>query len=106
MPLTTNFVRYTTDDGLEIIIAVKYENDNDLRLTTGNFTSEFLINAGCKAQMPRKQLKPRYIDTLTLGRIYFRTHQAWLEYIEPNRGIIKSVQGESISCTGLNVLYN
>ena len=106
MGLKTNFVKYETDDQKEVTVKINYNEDNsDDRLTAGGFDDSNIITNGCKSVTNRRLLKPRYIDTTDLGLIYFQSHEAWKDYIEPNKDKIKKVQGEKLSCTAVNLLY-
>lgn len=104
MPLTSTFAEYETDDGKTIIIKLNYEEDVTTRLSTGGFTA---ITTGCKIALPRKRLKPRYIDILKadkVQRIYYKTHAKWKTDTK-NKDNLK-VCGECISCGALSLLYN
>lgn len=107
MALLAYFVKYKTDGGKEVVIKINYEDNGnkDKRLQDGGVTGNNLITTGCKSVIKRKYLKPRYLDVVELGKVYFIDHQTWLNYIDTNKEKIKKVQGETISCTAVNLLY-
>ena len=107
MALQTNYVKYSTDDGQETLIRVNYDESNSQdRLTDGDFTGNNVVTAGCKSTTSRRLLKPRYIETSNKGKIYFRTHDKWKDYIEPNKDNVTKVVGEQLSCTAVHLLYS
>lgn len=109
MPLTSNYVKYETDDAKEIIINIKYENDNDTRLSDGGFTASSIIDTGCKVVTRKDRIKPRELfrrKDNKAERVVFRTHTDWVNYIKDNYEDIIEANGESLRCSVLYILYN
>ncbi|WP_342597671.1 hypothetical protein VKI21_06825 [Cyanobacterium aponinum UTEX 3222] len=96
------FVEYTTDDGKSTTIRVDYAENGDQRLSKGGLSQ---ISSGCRNAMPRKFLKPRFVDTFDDGRIIFKTHASWLNFISSNTDKIKKLCGECLSACAVSQLY-
>lgn len=104
MPLKANFVTYTTDGDKDVVIKLNYEEDTSQdRITAGGFT---LVAKGCKFPVPRKQLKPRYIDRLKdnkIQRVYIKDHSKWVT--ESKKDDTVKASGERLNCSLLQLLY-
>lgn len=112
MPLTSNLVEYETDDSKKCMIVIKYEDNNDTRVTKGGFTAS---TGQCGFTIPRKWLKPRYIDFRKpavgttpekVERVYYKTHTKWKQDISANSSSIVKACGECLSCTAIGALYS
>lgn len=105
MPLTTNLVEYETDGDKICSINIKYEEDNNSRINEGGFD---LSNNKCMFTIPRKWLKPRYIDYLRndkVVRIYYKTQTEWKNDINSKKDEVVRACGECLSCTAIGALY-
>lgn len=104
MALISYFVTYETDGDEEVIIKLNYDEDTgDDRISDGGFTA---IDKGCKAIIPRKYLKPRYIDRIKDNkkeRVYYKNHDKWLT--ESKKDNIVKACGECLSCSVLQWVY-
>ncbi len=97
--LIRNHVEYLTDSNAILNIIVKYEeNTNNTRLSIGGLNHNPVV---CGFTLERKSLTPRYVQHKSLGKIVFKTHSAWISYIQGNKDNIQSATGERINCTGL-----
>lgn len=101
MALTTYYVKYELDIGEEVNIKIRYDGNESERLSRGKLTA--LPDTACKWIMERRDLKPRYIDTIDFGRVYFKTHADWMEYLEDtnNHSNIRKACGECVNCRTL-----
>ena len=98
--LNTYTLEYTTDTGKEVGIQLKMQPTNaNQRLSAGGFPTNN-NNEDCFFTVPRRRLTPRYVDHKTLGRIFFRTHALWVQYINNSNNAknIISVAGERYTC--------
>lgn len=106
MPLTSNLVEYTTDNGKKCMVVIKYEDNNNIRISNGGFTVQ---TGKCGFTIPRKWLKPRYIDLRNndkVERTYYATHAKWMQDISSKKDDIVKACGECLSCTAIGALYN
>ncbi|BAQ67073.1 hypothetical protein [Geminocystis sp. NIES-3709] len=108
MARTTIVAEYQTDNGKTVAIRFNYEQNVENRLQIGGLTA---VSGQCRIIIPRKTLKPRFIDKASgfsnekTERIYFKTHEAWKDYIEANYQYIRKVCGECIGCSALGFIY-
>lgn len=114
MALETFLLSYRTDDNKEIFITIKYDENGPLspnqRLQRGGFTE---TSAPCMVTFTRQEIMPRYIDFLQSGggfgadrrmRVFYRTHQKWLQD-RSNLGLQPiSAVGEKLNCKILNFI--
>lgn len=97
---------YTLDNGKRVNIQIRYDDSENpqQRLQRGGFPTQ-TTTMPCYFNVPRKRLKPRSVMTTDMGNVIFRTHQAWLNFINDsnNRDKILSVKGEEYSCYVISI---
>lgn len=88
---------YETDIGLTIQVPISYKNDIQLRFSLGGFNDAKTNKIGTYGLLVHKDIfTPRYINLLSLGKVYFKTFDKWFEFINStDLSDIKNYQSES-----------
>ena len=88
---------YETDTGLIIQVPIGYRRNIQERFTLGGFNDAENNKIGVNGLLVLKRIfTPRYIDLVSLGKVYFRTFSRWFEFINSaDLSDIKNYQSES-----------
>ena len=88
---------YITDTGLVIQVPIGYKQNIYERFILGGFNDAENASIGNYGLLVKEKLfTPRHVNLLSLGKVYFKTFDRWLEFINStDLADIKNYQSES-----------